>query len=165
MGHKFTVSVSPVKITFYPAHTNFTTVAELAFLHSLHPFLVVHSSPPAVLASLYVGDYTQAKIQSNFITSSSIRGLTYSPGSRNPQRFIWGSGWWWSQMPSVLEPAVLFVWPVPAVTDSQFATVEIFVCMHYSGCATQVSLPTMLELAPSCHSLLCLFHGKSLLWP
>lgn len=163
--HELMVSISPVKIRFCPVQTDFTTVVELAFLllHSLCPFLVIHSPPP----SLYVRDNTQAKISPNLITSSCHGGLTYSPDSGNPQRPLWGSGCWWPQMSSLLEPAVIFGWPVicvQAVTASQFATVEIFVWMHYSGCATQVSSPPGLELAPSCHFILCLFHSKLLLW-
>lgn len=127
---------------FCPVQTDFSTVAELAFLllHSLCPFLVIHSSPPALLASLSVGDNTQTKMPPNLIISPCYRGLAYSPGSRYPERPVWGSGCWWSQMPPVLEPAVIFVWPVicvQAVTASHSLPQWGFL----SGCITQDVLP------------------------
>lgn len=72
-------------------------------------------------------------------------------------------------MPCVLEPAVIFVWPVicvqPVTASHNLPLWGFFIWMYYSGCATQVFPPPGLELASSCHSTTCLFHGKGLLWP
>lgn len=135
---------------------------------------VIHSSPQALLIPPPMSEitlWTMVPPLSYLKVWCLILGSKFQVSIEAYLREGVREGLWWSLV--VTEGICPISWGDLCLTNgmsvceqrlfTHFTEVEIFVQMNYPEGTKQILLPAGLDIGPSCHSLLCLSHGKVLL--